>query len=85
MSNFQSLYVGRNSLRAHRTALDVISHNMANAAVPGYSRQLAYYDDAQGKQHTLWILGNGGSNRFSWSECSGHLGAALRSRYEQLP
>ncbi|HBU49446.1 MAG TPA: flagellar hook-associated protein FlgK [Myxococcales bacterium] len=59
MSNFQSLYVGRNSLRAHRTALDVISHNMANAAVPGYSRQLAYYDDAQANSTPQGFLGNG--------------------------
>lgn len=59
MSNFQALYIGRNSLRAHRTALDVISHNMANSAVPGYSRQLAYYDDAQPNVTPHGFLGNG--------------------------
>ena len=39
MSDFGSLSVGLSGLLAHRRALDVAGHNLANVNTPGYSRQ----------------------------------------------
>lgn len=38
---FLGLEIARRALAAHQQALDVTSHNVANANTPGYSRQLA--------------------------------------------
>jgi len=35
------LYAGLSGLQAHQRALDVTSHNIANATTPGYTRQIA--------------------------------------------
>ena len=37
--SFTTLSIGRNSLLAHRTALDTVGHNLANSGVEGYTRQ----------------------------------------------
>ena len=34
-----SLLIGLSALQAHKRAMDVTSHNIANAATPGYTRQ----------------------------------------------
>ena len=39
MSEFGGLNIGRSALYAHRRALDVTGHNLANVNTPGYSRQ----------------------------------------------
>ncbi len=39
MSDFVSLYTALSGLRAAQTAMDVASHNVANVATPGYTRQ----------------------------------------------
>ena len=39
MSSFGSLTIGQSALYAHRKALDVTGHNLANVNTPGYSRQ----------------------------------------------
>ena len=39
MSDFGALSVGLSGLQAHRRALDVAGHNLANVNSPGYSRQ----------------------------------------------
>ena len=39
MSDFGALSVGLSGLLAHRRALDVAGHNLANVNTPGYSRQ----------------------------------------------
>ena len=39
MSDFGALSVGLSGLLAHRKALDVAGHNLANVNTPGYSRQ----------------------------------------------
>ncbi len=39
MSDFGALSVGLSGLQAHRRALDVTGHNLANVNSPGYSRQ----------------------------------------------
>lgn len=59
MSNFNALYLGRNAIQAHRIAMDVASHNLANASVPGYSRQQANYADALANRTGQGFLGNG--------------------------
>jgi len=41
MSLFNALEIGKRSLLAHQTAMDVTGHNIANANTEGYSRQLA--------------------------------------------
>lgn len=40
-STFSGMEIARRSLMAHRQALDVTGHNIANANTPGYSRQVA--------------------------------------------
>lgn len=40
-STFASIEIGRSALLAHRHAIDVTGHNIANANTPGYSRQVA--------------------------------------------
>jgi flagellar hook-associated protein 1 FlgK len=39
-SSFVGLETGLRALLAHRRAIDVIGHNIANSATPGYSRQV---------------------------------------------
>ncbi len=39
MSDFGGLSIGLSGLQAHRRALDVTGHNLANVNTPGYSRQ----------------------------------------------
>src|SRR5690625_5305170 len=40
-STFSGIDIARRSLQAHRQALDVTGHNIANANTPGYRRQVA--------------------------------------------
>jgi len=40
-ATFTGLEIARRSLQAHRFAMDVTGHNIANANTPGYSRQIA--------------------------------------------
>ena len=37
--SFQALSIGASALEAFQTAVDTVSHNIANAATPGYTRQ----------------------------------------------
>ena len=37
--SFVGLYTGLTGLRAAQTGIDITSHNVANAATPGYTRQ----------------------------------------------
>jgi len=39
-TTFAGIEIGRRALQAHRLALDVTAHNVANANAPGYSRQV---------------------------------------------
>lgn len=39
MSDFSALHVALSGLRAAQTGIDLTSHNVANAATPGYTRQ----------------------------------------------
>ena len=41
MSNFGSLNTAYTGLSAHRRALDIIAHNVANSSTEGYHRQRA--------------------------------------------
>lgn len=40
-ATFFGIEIGRRAIEAHRLALDVTGHNIANANTPGYSRQVA--------------------------------------------
>jgi len=42
-STFFSFNIARRGLSAHKAALDVTAHNVANASTPGYSRQQAIF------------------------------------------
>ena len=42
-STFFGIEIGRRALDAHRKALEVTGHNIANATVEGYSRQRVEY------------------------------------------
>jgi len=57
---FTSLSIGRNSLLAHRTAIDTVGHNLANAGVEGYTRQRATYSPMTATTtYGVGIQGNG--------------------------
>jgi flagellar hook-associated protein 1 FlgK len=56
---FAALGLGRNTLQAHRTAMDVVSHNMANSGVDGYSRQEAQYVAQSPYPTRAGMIGNG--------------------------
>ena len=56
---FSTLNIGRNSLLAHRTNLDVVGHNLANAGVEGYTRQRAHYTTMPVTQTARYTMGNG--------------------------
>jgi flagellar hook-associated protein 1 FlgK len=56
---FTSLTIGRNSLLAHRTALDTVGHNLANSGVKGYTRQRAQYSPMPATLSNIGSLGNG--------------------------
>ncbi len=57
--SFTTLSIGRNSLLAHRTALDTVGHNLANAGVEGYTRQRAHYAPMPTTDSYIGSLGNG--------------------------
>ncbi len=57
--SFTTLSIGRNSLLAHRTALDSVGHNLANAGVEGYTRQRAHYSPLPGSSSAIGSLGSG--------------------------
>ncbi|NLA61263.1 MAG: flagellar hook-associated protein FlgK, partial [Firmicutes bacterium] len=44
MSTFSMFEIGKSALIASRKSMDVTSHNIANAATPGYSRQDAFLE-----------------------------------------
>jgi flagellar hook-associated protein 1 FlgK len=56
---FSTLNIGRNSLLAHRTNLDVVGHNLANAGVEGYTRQRAHYTSMPVTRTARYTMGNG--------------------------
>jgi flagellar hook-associated protein 1 FlgK len=56
---FTTLSIGRNSLLAHRTALDTVGHNLANAGVEGYTRQRAHYSPLPPTASSIGALGGG--------------------------
>ncbi len=41
MSGFASIDIAQRALQAHRTVLEIIGHNIANASTPGYTRRVA--------------------------------------------
>jgi flagellar hook-associated protein 1 FlgK len=56
---FTTLSIGRNSLLAHRTALDTVGHNLANSGVEGYTRQRANYNTLPPTASAIGPLGGG--------------------------
>ena len=57
--SFTTLSIGRNSLLAHRTALDTVGHNLANSGVEGYTRQRAHYAPLPPSATTIGSIGTG--------------------------
>ena len=49
---FTGLSIGRSGLITHKTALDVIGHNIANASTEGYSRQKAILQPVPVQRYT---------------------------------
>ena len=60
MSLTDAIQIGRSALSAAQIGIQVAGNNMANAATPGYSRQVARYLPARGDQSIPGIqIGNG--------------------------
>lgn len=59
MTLSSSFHIGRSALTASQIALHVTGNNMANAATPGYSRQLASIAPARGYRFGNTFLGRG--------------------------
>ncbi|MHC5068343.1 MAG: flagellar hook-associated protein FlgK, partial [Planctomycetota bacterium] len=85
-----TLDVALTALRAHSTAMQVTSHNLANAATPGYSRQRASLNTMVPQQTTIGQLGRGvqviGIERVADELVSGRLRDAAidLGRYQRL-
>jgi flagellar hook-associated protein 1 FlgK len=60
MSLTGALHIGNSALTASQLAIQVTGNNLANAATPGYSRQLAYLQPARGDHsHVGLSVGQG--------------------------
>src|SRR6185295_14323538 len=58
-SLFSSLEMGRKSLEAQQTALQVTSNNIANVNTPGYHRQRAVLESTPSEITTIGPVGTG--------------------------
>ncbi|HVS67794.1 MAG TPA: flagellar hook-associated protein FlgK [Mycobacteriales bacterium] len=56
---FQALSIGASALEAMQTAVDTVSHNVANAATPGYTRQTTQLAPAYPTNGTPGAVGGG--------------------------
>ena len=60
MSTFGSiLSIARSAIHAHQTAIQVTSHNVANAETPGYTRQRATLEQSYPVRTPMAVLGSG--------------------------
>ncbi len=53
------LGIGKSALLSYQTALNTISHNIANANTPGYTRERTNFSPLPGQLTTAGIVGNG--------------------------
>ncbi|MTV27358.1 flagellar hook-associated protein FlgK [Nitriliruptoraceae bacterium ZYF776] len=56
---FVGLYTGLTGVRASQVGIDVTSHNVANAATPGYTRQRVEFTARASFQHPAGQIGTG--------------------------
>ncbi len=59
MSISSILNIAKSALSANQTAIQTISHNIANVNTPGYSRQEAVLEEAPPTPSSLGLMGNG--------------------------
>jgi flagellar hook-associated protein 1 len=57
--SFVGLYTGLSGVRAAQTGIDTTSHNVANAATPGYTRQRVELRAAHSYQSLAGPVGTG--------------------------
>ncbi|MEZ6318171.1 MAG: flagellar hook-associated protein FlgK [Phycisphaerales bacterium] len=97
MSLINALEIARSALTASQVGLQVSGNNMANAATPGYSRQVVLYKGIPGAQADVFRVGRGvgvasvqrkvdeALQRRLWSGISDEFSAAKRtSIFDQL-
>ena len=59
MSISSILNIAKSALSANQTAIQTISHNIANVDTPGYSRQEAVLEEAAPTPSSIGLMGNG--------------------------
>ena len=59
MSVSSILNIAKSALSANQTAIQTISHNIANVDTPGYSRQEAVLEEATPTLSSVGLMGNG--------------------------
>jgi len=59
MSLTSTMQIGRSALTASQIGLQITGNNLANAATPGYSRQLVSLSPARGQDFGQFVLGKG--------------------------
>lgn len=59
MSLTTAMQIGRSALNASQIGLQITGNNLANAATPGYSRQLAVLSPSRGQNLGPYVLGRG--------------------------
>lgn len=77
MSLTSAMLIGRTALTASQVGIQVAGNNMANAATPGYSRQVAFLKAIPGDQS---ILGISAGRGVSVSDVRRQVDAALQAR-----
>jgi flagellar hook-associated protein 1 FlgK len=53
------LTIAKSALSANQTAIQTLSHNIANVNTPGYSRQEAVLEEAMPTPSSIGLMGNG--------------------------
>ena len=59
MSISSILTIAKSALSANQTAIQTLSHNIANVNTPGYSRQEAVLEEAMPTPSSIGLMGNG--------------------------